>query len=165
MLKFNIIIIKKDWKTMSLEERLQEEDVINLPDWRVAEILNTPDPNLVVQGKIPIWEIIYRLQKWGVWGELQYQAYRGNDPPAKLCVSVLSALEPGKTPMANVDMSDSNSATMFQIMGNSLISGGFLTYEQFSELLELRMVHISWSELNLGRHVTSREIGISRGGI
>lgn len=150
---------------MTLEERLLEQDIINLNDWEAAELLNTLDQTILVESAIPIEEILFFLQKWGVYGELQWQAQRGStEVISKLCHQILSVLQPSKTVFHNIDIKDPLVYQSFQSLGVSLVSAGLLTQDQYDILWNLRLKPKSWAEYNLGHSVTSREIGLIRGG-
>jgi hypothetical protein len=143
----------------TLEQRLQEDDVKDLPDWQAAAVLNAPDP------RIPE-AVVLKSRSFGIGTILEifgpvagpaflesFETLSNSDPLIKwslllLKEATLDAASP--TLRAQVDgMVTSN--LMSASHGNAIKALG----EQ-KRLL-------SWAEAN-GVEVTSRTVGLARGG-
>ena len=65
----------------TLHDRLLQSDLVGIPDQDAMAILNRADETLTWTEKpIKIREVLYCLQRWGVYAQLQYLAQRGTTP-------------------------------------------------------------------------------------
>jgi sterol desaturase/sphingolipid hydroxylase (fatty acid hydroxylase superfamily) len=146
----------------ALQTRLQQSDLVGLPDWRAAEILNAKDTSLAwVEQPIQVRDVLYHLMAWGVYGHLQFLAKRGEGQAAELAIKVLANIEPATAPFPTMDITTPEILAIFNAMGASLIQAGILTQAQFDFLWNLRMVPQSWAEVN-GVEVTATTVGEAR---
>lgn len=142
----------------SLSERVQQPDLAALPDWRVAEILNAPDPTLP--------EVVELRSAFAGPGTIM-QAI-GPDAGAQL----LDALESMSVTVPRVrwamhiikgrglDMSD----PMTRAQIDALVAAEILTAsngQQMKAIGEARR-YPSWAEHH-GVAVTARTVGLARG--
>lgn len=146
--------------TQSLAERLLEPDVVDLPDWAAANILNQPDTTQTV---IVYWEktaigpgtIMAALgPSEGAALLNSIEAAGASDPIMKWGLRVIEA--------GNFDVS--LPATRAQLDG--LVTAGVVTAAQRTTLFALskRERFPSWAEAN-NTFVDARAVGIARGGV
>jgi hypothetical protein len=146
----------------TLHDRLLQSDLVGLPDWRAAEILNAKDTSLAwIAQPIQVRDVLYHLMAWGIYSHLQYLAKRGSDAGAELAIKVLANIEPATAPFSTLDITKPEILAIFNAMGASLIQAGILTQAQFDFLWNLRMVPQSWAEVN-GVEVTATTVGEER---
>jgi len=146
----------------TLHDRLLQSDLVGVPDWRAAEILNAKDTALAwIAQPIQVRDVLYHLMSWGVYSQLQYLAKRGSDAGAELAIKVLANIEPATAPFSTLDITKPEILALFNAMGASLVQAGILTQAQFEFLWNLRMVPQSWAEVN-GVEVTATTVGEAR---
>jgi hypothetical protein len=146
----------------TLHDRLLQSDLVVVPDWRAAELLNAKDTALAwIAQPIQVRDVLYRLMAWGVYSQLQFLAKRGSDAGAELAIKVLANIEPATAPFSTLDITKPEILTLFNYMGASLIQAGILTQAQFDFLWNLRMVPQSWAEVN-GVDVNPTTVGEAR---
>ena len=142
---------------MDLQERLQQPDVVNLPDWAAANILNAPDSTLPV---VVSWEptslgVGSIMDTLGVeeGAALLNNFEASSDPVMKWGLRVIEA---GELDVARV-------STRTQIQ--ALVSAGVLTSVQQESLFALsrRERYPSWAEV-AGITVDPRVVSLARGG-
>ena len=146
-------------KMATLEERLQEDDVRDLPDWKAAEILNAPDPLLpeIVILKSRLFGIGTILE---VFGPIAGPAFLENletlsnaDPLIKWSLVLLKE--------ATLDAASPTLRGQLDAM----VTGNLISSIQaagIKALAEERRFP-SWAEAN-GVEVTARSVGLARGG-
>ena len=145
---------------MTLTERLQEDDVKDLPDWAASELLNAPDASLPI---IVSWE----PTRIGV-GQIMTTlgAVEGADLLDQLVVAAEqdAIIRWGLKVMEGSGLDLSLQTTREQVSG--LVTIGFITEAQKESLFALskKERHPSWSEYNQVE-VTARTVGLARGGI
>jgi hypothetical protein len=145
---------------MSLIERLEQDDVKDLPDWEAAEVLNAPDPSLPI---ITFWE----PTRIGV-GQIMTTlgATEGADLLDQLVVAAEqdAVIRWGLKVMEGNGLDLSLQTTREQVSG--LVTAGFITEAQKESLFSLskRERFPSWSEAN-NTFVDARAVGLARGGI
>lgn len=146
--------------TQSLAERLLEPDVVDLPDWAAANVLNQPDTTQTV---IVYWEktaigpgtIMAALGPTnGATLLNSIEAAGASDPVMKWGMRVIES--------GNFDVS--LPATRDQLDG--LVTAGVITAAQRDTLFALsrRERYPSWAEAN-NTLVNSYTVGIARGGV
>ena len=145
---------------MSLAERLQEDDVKDLPDWEAAEVLNAPDSSLPI---IVSWE----PTQIGVG---QIMTTLGAVEGAALLDQLVVVAEEdavvrwGFKVMESSGLDLSLQTTREQV--SDLVTAGLITEVQKESLFNLskRERFPSWSEAN-NTFVDARAVGLARGGI
>lgn len=144
--------------TQTLQERLQEPDVINLPDWEAANVLNQPD---TTQAIIVSWvetnagpgTILDTLGP--VSGATLLDALAAStDPVIRWGMDILKS---GK-----LDIAKQSTRNVLDVM----TAQGTITTTQRDELFALskRERYPSWAEAN-DTVVNARTVGLARGGV
>jgi hypothetical protein len=143
----------------TLEERLQEDDVRDLPDWQAAEVLNAPDvssPEVVVLKSRPfgigtILEAFGPIAGAGFLNSLE--TLSATDPIIKWSFLLLKE--------ATLDAA--SPALRGQL--DAMAAGGIISSEQAQKIKALaeEKRFPSWAEVN-GIEVTARTVGLARGG-
>lgn len=143
----------------ALEERLNQPDVIDVPDWEAADILNRPDSTLpevveIVPKLIGIGQILTTLGP--DVGAAFLDTLSASSVQRPLMKYVIGLLERG-------EMDAGSSIVRTEI--SSLQQQGLLTLEQANSLLSLgeRRYFPSWAQAN-SIYVDARVVGIARGG-
>jgi hypothetical protein len=132
-------------------------------DLEIVEILNQADLELPTKVMpITIKDIVYHLQVWGVYANLQYYARKGEGAIAELAIKTLSFISPDICPFEEIDVRESDVVTQFSAMGAALIAAELITQAQYDILWDLRNVPQSWAEYN-NVIVTPRTVAIARG--
>jgi hypothetical protein len=143
---------------MTLENRLQEDDVKDLPDWAAADVLNSPDPTQTI---IVTWEPT-KIGAGAIMDTLgpvdgaalldQLVELSKDDAVIRWGLKVLEF--PG------LDLSLEN--TRIQVSG--LVASGLITEMQKDALFALskRERYPSWAEAN-NIYVNARTVGLARG--
>lgn len=142
----------------TLEERLQELDVVDLPDWQAAEVLNQSDATLPVvvswisteAGIGTILDVLGPVDGAALLDTLADSA----DPVIKWGLDVLRA--------SKLDISKASTQGVLQQMQTQ----GIITSVQYDSLLAIskRERHPSWAEwANI--YVDARAVGLARGGV
>jgi hypothetical protein len=145
---------------MSLAERLQEDDVKDLPDWAASELLNASDASLPI---IVSWE----PTQIGIG---QIMTTLGAVEGAALLDQLVVVAEEdavvrwGLKVMESSGLDLSLQTTREQI--SDLVTANLITEVQKESLFALskKERHPSWSEYNQVE-VTARTVGLARGGI
>ena len=143
-----------------LAERIAQPDVADLPDWRVAEVLNAPDPTAPeIVERVPIlcgFSTVLELlgpEDGAVFLD-ELVAMSATNTAIKWALRVLES--------DKLDVSQNN----VRMSIDWLASQGKITTAQaeaFKGLGERRR-HPSWAEIHKIR-VDAREVGLARGGI
>lgn len=144
---------------MTLEERLQEDDVKNLPDWAAAEVLNAPDSS---QQKIITWEPT-KIGAGGIMDTLGAEIGAALLDQIVALAATNSVIKWGLRVMESPGLDLSLQTTRQQIDG--LVSVGLITEAQKELLLALsrRERYPSWAEAN-NIIIDARAVGLARGG-
>ncbi|MFN7301437.1 MAG: hypothetical protein ACK5U7_08215 [Bacteroidota bacterium] len=145
-----------------LQTRIQESDLASLPDWEVADILNTPDPALPpTYGSILNADVMRMLISFNVWASIVDKSKNSQNASEKaLCLNIVDSVS---TRDYMFDLSNSEIRTPFETMLSSAISAGLFTQEQ-GEFISSKAYRLqSWAEYN-NIEVTARTVGIARGG-
>ena len=143
----------------TLEERLQEDDVKDLPDWQAADVLNAPDARLpeIVTLKSRPFGIGTILEVFGVEAGTVFLD----------TLETLSAQQPllkwSMVLLKDGTLDAASPALRTQLDG--MVVSDLITFLQamaIKGLAEERRVP-SWAEAN-GIEVTARTVGLARGG-
>jgi hypothetical protein len=147
----------------ALQTRIQQADLAFLPDWQVADILNTPDPNLpLTYGSILNADVMRILIAFNVWAGIVDKSKNSQNASEKaLCQNIVDSVSVRDY---TFDLTDSEIRTPFETMLSSAVSAGLLTQEQGEFISSKAYRFQSWAEYN-NITVTARTVGIARGGI
>lgn len=143
----------------TLQERLQENDVKDLPDWKAADLLNAPDPLLpeIVILKSRPFGIGTILEVFGPVGGAAFlntlETLSATDPIIKWSFLLLKE--------ATLDAA----SPALRLQLDAMVTGGIISTEQGSKIKALaeQKRFPSWAEAN-GIEVTARTVGLARGG-
>lgn len=143
-----------------LADRLQQDDVRDLPDWAAAKVLNDPDLSLpvIVELRERLFGIGTILSVLGVDRGAAFldslEAIAGQSPAIRWAMVLLKG--------AGIDAG--NQTVREQIDG--LVAAGLLSVEEGRGLKALgeERRYRSWAEAN-GIEVTARTVGLARGAI
>lgn len=143
----------------SLIERVQQNDVKDLPDWKVADILNRPDPSLpqIIEYQERLFGVGTILTVLGVDVGVQFldalESASSESPVIRWAMVLLKG--------NGIDAA--NPVVRQQI--DSLVDTGVLPQASADALKGLGEVRRfpSWAEYN-GIEVTARTVGLARGG-
>jgi hypothetical protein len=144
-----------------LQQKITESDLIDLPEWKVAEILNSPDTTLpaITQWnttRIGYGEILRILGAEGGAAFLNSLEQIGqNYTPIKWAMRIL---ERGVFDI-------SNEIARQQIIASTQPPLNLLTSQQAEDILSISRTqrHPSWAEYH-NIEVTARTVGLARGG-
>jgi len=147
----------------ALQTRIQQADLASLPDWEVADILNTPDATLPpVFKSVEKAEILTILITSDKWVDIDTLS-RGDltQPINRICRNAYDALTIGN---ATLNLTDPSVLTSFQTILGGVILAGVIDEPVQNALLTAVTRYPSWAEYN-NIEVTARTVGIARGGI
>lgn len=147
----------------ALQMRLAQPDVVSLPDWRAAEILNAPDQALpkvkaVVSGK-DVQEILLSSRDWAKI----VMAADKTDLPDDLrgvCIIVRDTVKQASV----IRMDDPLIFAETQFALGALVQVGLIKASTRDLLMALSERAQSWAEANK-IEVTARSVGLARGGV
>jgi hypothetical protein len=146
----------------TLAERVQQADVVGLPDWRVAEILNAPDESLPVVVEYQKTSIGYGtiLDLFGAEdGAALLESLESASESVPLIKWAMRVLDKGW-----LDVSSAVTRQQIESLANPPLE--LLTSAQVETLLDFARTerHPSWAE-HSQVEVTARSVGLARGGI
>lgn len=156
--------------------RVSQPDLINLPEWQVADVLNAPDPALPLVAKVfSCRDIAEPAVLSGELEMLRIVKQLGHIPadispsgqtipiPTQGLIAIGTMLDAVDRQLT---VNPSAPGTMGQIL--SMLEGieamGLLSAETKTAILEGTVRMQSWADLN-GIEVTARAVGLARGGI
>lgn len=145
---------------MLLQERLAQSDLVDVPDWKAAEILNTPDaafPPVVTLVETRVGPGVIMATLGADAGAVfldALDAMSNTSPRIRWAMFLIKG--------AGINIADPQ---VRQTIGE-LTTGGVLTAQQAATLLALAEQRrlVSWAEHH-GIEVTARTVGLARGGI
>lgn len=160
---------------MALADRVKEQDVAALPDWQVAEVLNTPDvANGLKRVPIPRKEAQTLMFGRGAWARLRLiadgrYALTGALPDAQtLLEAVLGAVDQLRREDTEVidATSDLDWAQLQQVLGLFVLNTALTKVDanHMAAILALGQRPMSWAEANDVK-VDARAVGLARGGV
>jgi len=149
-----------------LAARISEPDLVDLPDWRVAQILNALDPALgAFTGAIVVADARQILMtsltpdnKLQVWAALQRTAHNFSHPLNGVAIAAVGVIDK----LTVVDMADPKTGAMVTGMLEHLVAGELLAAETRDTILALAQKEQSWAEAH-GVTVTEDIIFTARG--
>lgn len=143
-----------------LADRLQQDDVRDLPDWAAANVLNAPDLSLPII-------IEYRERLFGIGTILSVLGVERGSAFLE-ALETLAAQEPAikwaMVLLKGVGIDAGNPVVRTQIDG--LVTSGLISVPEAAALKALgeERRYPSWAEAN-GVEVTARTVGLARGAI
>lgn len=152
----------------TLAERLAEPDVAGLPDWRAAEVLNTPDPvNGTKRVDVDVRQARGILLATGEWAAVKMASRlepSAEVPPELVgaAITCIDALDPSQTTVIESGMPEKYARV--QAMLDGLVQAQLVSQASADALLALADVPRSWAEAN-GITVDARAVGLARGGV
>jgi hypothetical protein len=147
----------------SLNDRLQQPDMVGLPDWRAAEILTSPDPDLPArQIDVATADAREILLATGEWALVVLAAEDETRPEAVRSACII--LRDTITGTTTIRATDPAIRAATETLLTALVAAGVLTEGTKDRLLSLTNRQASWAE-HTGVEVTARTVGLARGGI
>lgn len=132
------------------------------PDWAVADALNAIDDKLPKKRiDVAVSDARALLMTSGAWGGIVLTA----DNPAapvegrSLCITVRDAM----LTLQTIRSTDEATYASVVAMVDGLLGAGLITTPVHDALLAMAEAPQSWADVNMGRPVTSRDVGIARG--
>lgn len=147
----------------SLAERVWQPDMVGLPDWRVAELLNAPDASLPkIRQPVATKDAQQILLSTGQWAAILLSAENPETPMLlrSACINLRDTIR--QSSMINIDDDQIRAATDAVLIG--MVGAGLITENVRIMLLALSERQQSWAEAN-GIEVTARSVGLARGGV
>jgi hypothetical protein len=141
--------------------RIAQPDLVGLPEWQVADILNAPDPAFpMVRQAVSTKDVQEILLATGEWAKIEITSL-SNDSPIFLrsaCIILRDTIR-----QSNTIRTDNPSIyeAVSQVLAG-LVEAEFLTVQTSSGLLAMAERQQSWAEAN-GVEVTPREVSLARG--
>lgn len=149
-----------------LAARIAQPDLVDLPDWRVSQILNAPDPALgTVTGAIAVVDARQILMTsltpdntLQVWAALDRVSKDFSHPLNGVAIAAVGVVEK----LTTVDMADPKTGAMVTGMLAVLVEHALMASETRDAILALAEKEQSWAEAN-NITVTEDTIFIARG--
>jgi hypothetical protein len=146
----------------TLAARIAQPDLASLPEWRVAEILNAPDPAFpMVRRSVNKRDAQEILLASGEWAQV-YMVAENTAAPAELrgaCINLRDTIRLTET----IAMDNPAIYAAVDAVLSGLVAAQFLTAQTRAALLALADRPQSWAEYNQSE-VTPREVSLIRGG-
>lgn len=159
-----------------LAARVAQPDMHGLPEWRVAEILNAPDPSLpLVPVPFSCRSIAEPAVLTGELAMLRLVARQGHIPadvspngqavpiPTQGLVAIGTLLDAVDRDL-RVDPAVPGAVGGVVAMLTAIEAMGLLSAQTKAAVLAATRQHPSWAEAN-GVEVTARTVGLARGGV
>lgn len=146
-----------------LEAKIQEPQFNNLPDWQVADILNSPDSTLPsVYCAVLKEDILSILMTNNIWTTIKIKAAQDLEIlENKLCGLVYDVLTIGG---AQITLTNQKVLTSFLDTLDGLLQSSIINQDVYNEIITKATKHPSWAEV-FNVEVTPRTVGLARGGI
>lgn len=147
----------------TLSTKLQEQNLIGLPDWKVSEILNSPDSNLpATYGQINNGEVIAILIANNLWANILDKSKNSTNATEKnLCINIVDSLSLRDY---TFDLKKELIRTSFTNMLSGAVQLGLMSQDIATLITSQAYRQQSWAEYN-NIEVTPKIIGLARGGI
>lgn len=147
----------------TLSDRLQQPDMVGLPDWQAAERLNAPDPDLPA-GHVDVATADAReiLLATGEWARVVLTAGAEGQPEAVRSACII--LRDTITGTMTIRATDPAIRAATETLLADLVAAGVLTAGTKDRLLSLTNRPSSWAG-HYGVEVTARTVGLARGGL
>lgn len=145
-----------------LAARVAQADLRELPEWRVAEILNAPDVLLPkVKQKVATGAAQQLLLTSGEWAKAVVAAENETLPDEARAAAILMRDTIRQSNYIEADEPEAYNAITLVL--NKMVQVGLLLPATKDRLLALAERHPSWAEANNVK-VTARTVGLARGG-
>ena len=146
-----------------LAQRLALPDVQGLPDWQVAQVLNTPDATLpTMRGDTPTGDVQEVLLAGGEWAGIVLAAESASTPSQVRTLAILMRDTVRQSNVIRTGTPAIYASTAAALAG--LVQAGLLATQTRDALLALAEKPQSWAAAN-GVDVTARTVGLARGGV
>ena len=147
----------------TLVTKLQEQNLTGLPDWEVANILNTPDPSLpTVYGTINNGDILAILIANNLWANILDKSKNNTNVTEKnLCVNIVDSLSLRDY---TFDLTKEVIRISFSNMLTGAVQLGLIPQGVATLITSQAYRPQSWAEYH-DIEVTPRIVGLARGGI
>lgn len=146
-----------------LAARIAQPDLVGLPEWRVAEILNAPDAFLpTVKGQVATNDAQELLLTTGEWSAIVIAADNTGIPPQLRALAIAMRDTIRQSDVIRMEVPQIYGAVATALGG--LVAAEFISAETRDALLAMAENQQSWAEAN-GIEVTARSVGLARGGI
>jgi hypothetical protein len=146
-----------------LAQRLALPDVQGLPDWQVAQVLNTPDATLpTVRVDVPTGDVQEVLLTSGEWAGIVLAAESASTPGQVRTLAILMRDTVRQSSTIGTSQPPVYASTAVALTG--LVQAGLLETQTRDALLSLVEKPQSWAAAH-GIEVTARTVGLARGGI
>jgi hypothetical protein len=149
--------------TNTFAQRLAEPDMADLADWQAADALNAPDPTLpLVRRAVPTSDAQEILLSSGEWAAVLLAAESAATPqPLRgACINLRDTIR--QSSVIRMDVPAIYAATDAVLTG--MVGAGLMSAGTRAALLALADRPQSWAEAH-GVEVTSRTVGLARGGV
>jgi hypothetical protein len=147
----------------TLAERIARPDLVNLPEWRVAEILNAPDASLpTAKGPVDTKDAQELLLATGEWSGIVIAADSAATPLQLRGLAIVMRDTIRQSGTIRMEVPHIYTAVTTAIAG--LVAAGLISEATRVALLALADQPQSWAEAN-NVEVTARSVGLARGGI
>jgi hypothetical protein len=147
----------------SLNDRLQQPDMVGQPDWRAAEILNAPDPGLPLRRvDVATAEVREIMLASGAFAAVAMAA-ENTALPDVIRGKCITAIETIRS-TSLIETTDPAVYTATTGLLNSLVTAGIMPQPVADACMALADQPQSWAEHN-GVEVTARTVGLARGGV
>ena len=159
-----------------LAARVAQPDLVDLPEWKVAEMLNAPDPSLpLIPVQFSCRSIAEPAVLSGELAMLRLVARQGHIPadvspngqavpiPTQGLVAIGTLLDAVDRDL-RVDPSVPGAANGVATMLTAIETMGLLSAQTKAAVIAATVRHPSWAEAN-GVEITARTVGLARGGI
>ncbi len=151
---------------MTLAERLALPDLADLPDWQVADILNTPDQSLGTK-RVDVLSSDVRglLLGTGEWGAIKLLSRMtpSEQVPAQAIVAAIIAIDTLEL-TTTIEASKPQYYAAVEALVAGLQSANVISSGTGAALLAMADQPMSWAEIN-NIPVDARMIGLARGGV
>ena len=146
---------------MTLQGRINQSDLVNLPDWQIANILNEPDPALPLKRQpVNTLDSQVILLQSGDWPKIILASDDTNlsSEIRGLAITLRDTIRQAPT----IEAQKSEIYTAVSQTLDALVFLGLITNQSKVDLLALAERPQSWAEYNQ-IEVTARTVGLARG--
>lgn len=146
-----------------LAARIAQPDLANLPEWRVAEILNAPDVFFpTVKGQVARNDAQELFLTTGEWSAIVIAADNVDTPHQLRRFAIMMRDIIRQSDTIRMEVPEIYSAVATALGG--LVEGELISPMTRNALLAMAEKQQSWAQAN-GVQVTARSVGLARGGI
>lgn len=149
--------------TQTLEDAVADYPA-DIPDWAVANDMNTPKAELGMKRvNVAVSDARGLLMRSGSWAAIVLAAE--SNASAEVRAAAITAHD-SMVYLTEIETSDPATYAVTETMLAALVTGGVLPAATRDNLLEMAERPQSWADINNnGSPVTSRDVGLARGGV